>query len=59
MSLALNLPGATTIDWTPVSWRVDWQSILRTKAVKVAVECLTLLSVTAGLFSLFLGLSVL
>lgn len=54
MSLAFNLPGATTIDWTPVSRRVDWQSIFRT----LPAEVFTLLAVFAGLFSLFLGLAV-
>ena len=57
MSLSLTLPTAATIDWKPVSLRVDWQNILRTPAVKIAAEVLTLVCLSTGLLSLFLGLS--
>ena len=69
MSLSLILPTATAADWQPVSLPFDYKSIFRTapagtlaKAgpiLKIAAEALTLLGVSAGLFSLFLGLSVL
>lgn len=59
MSLSLALPTAATVDWKPISWRLDWQNIFRTPAAKISAEVLTLACVSIGLFSLFLGLSVL
>lgn len=59
MSLSLALPNPATVDWQPISLPLDLKNILRTPTIKIAAECLTLLSLSVGLFSLFLGLSVL
>lgn len=59
MSLSLVLPANTTIEWKPINLTIDYKSIFRTGSAKMITEGLTLLSVTVGLFSLFLGLSVL
>lgn len=64
MSLRLVLPTGATVDWRPINLTIDCKSILRTspaealaKAGPALAEVLTLLGVSVGLFSLFLGLS--
>lgn len=57
MSLSLTLPTTSAINWKPAGLRYDWQSILRTPTVKVTAEVLSLISLSIGLLSLWLGLS--
>lgn len=58
MSVSVALPATTALDWKPVSLVFTYKNIFRTPAIKVAAEVVTLLAVFAGIFSLFLGLSV-
>ncbi len=58
MSLSLVLPTSAAVDWRPINLTINYKSIFRSQTAKVAAEALTLLGVSVGLFSLFLGLSV-
>ena len=59
MSVTVNLTDIYSLPGVARSDSPGWQNIFRTKAAKVTAEALTLLGVSVGLFSLFLGLSVL
>ncbi|OIN89929.1 hypothetical protein COX59_03505 [Candidatus Beckwithbacteria bacterium CG_4_10_14_0_2_um_filter_47_25] len=59
MSFSLVLPTTAVFDWKPINLAINFKSIFRSRSAKVAAEALSLLSVTVGLFTLFLGLSVL
>ena len=59
MSVTVNLTDIYSLPGVARSDSPGWQSIFRTPAVKTVAEVLTLLGVSARLFSLFLGLSVL
>lgn len=59
MSFSLALPTAFSLPGAARSGSPGWIIIFRTPAAKAAAEAGALLAVFAGLFSLFLGLSVL
>jgi len=59
MSVTVNLTDIYSLPGVARSDSPGWQNIFRTPAVKIAADALTLVCLSIGLFSLFLGLSVL